>query len=88
MTIVHGGSAEEQSQWQEDLLKQGENIGELFAWVRPNLPGYGTMHTRMLLSFHDVRCRVCIQSANCVQEDWDFKKQAAYMGEFPVIHRY
>lgn len=84
--IVHGASAEEQSQWQEHLVEQDAGMAGRFAWVRPNLPTYGTMHTKMFLSFYEVGCRVCIHSANCVKEDWEFKTQAAYMRDFPV-HR-
>lgn len=80
--IIHGGSAEEERRWRAFLHSRPISTTVLF--VRPQLPSYGTMHSKMFLLFYgNTGCRVCIHSANLIEGDWRQKTQAAYMRDFP-----
>lgn len=85
LVIVHGSSVEEEQQWQQFLENEGISDSRV-RLVRPSLPSYGTMHSKMFLLFYETGCRICIHTANMVEGDWDFKTQAAYLRDFPT-HR-
>lgn len=86
LIIVHGSSEEEEKEWGQFLSAEGMSSDRV-RFVRPQLPPYGTMHSKMFLLFYRTGCRVCIHTANMVEGDWDFKTQAAYLRDFPVFHK-
>lgn len=83
--IVHGSSEAEEREWSQFLNVEGLSSDRV-RFVRPALPSYGTMHSKMFLLFYGTGCRVCIHTANMVEGDWDYKTQAAYMRDFPTRH--
>lgn len=80
--IVHGGDDDEEKQWRQFVESQG--LSERVRFVKPTLPAYGTMHSKMFVLFYASGCRVCIHTANMLESDWDYKTQAAYMRDFPI----
>ncbi|KPA84425.1 tyrosyl-DNA phosphodiesterase-like protein [Leptomonas pyrrhocoris] len=55
-----------------------------FAALEPPLPiAFGTYHTKMAVCVNARGVRVCIFTANLVEQDWRWKTQGIYMQDFP-----
>lgn len=79
--IIHGETKEEELEWLHYL--RGEGAESRVRFVRPPTPSYGTVHSKLFVIFYPSGCRICIHTANMVQQDWDYKTQGAYMRDFP-----
>lgn len=51
----------------------------------PNIPQYGTHHTKMMLLFYETGMRIVITTANLLPNDWQSKTQAIWIS--PLLHR-
>ncbi|CAN8068297.1 unnamed protein product [Agarophyton chilense] len=83
--LVHGERVDEEEVWKKFL--EGEGAVDRVRFVRPETPLYGTVHSKVFALFYSNGCRICIHTANMVQQDWDYKTQGAYVRDFPKIER-
>ncbi|GET92062.1 tyrosyl-DNA phosphodiesterase-like protein [Leishmania tarentolae] len=59
-------------------------LHERLVVLEPPLPvAFGTHHTKMALCVNKRGLRVCIFTANLVEQDWCWKSQGIYMQDFP-----
>ncbi|ORY04331.1 phospholipase D/nuclease [Basidiobolus meristosporus CBS 931.73] len=72
----------------------GANSGVLMEQVRrysnlkthlPQLPPYGTHHSKVMILFYEEHVRIVIHTANLVPQDWRNKTQAAYVS--PLLQK-
>ena len=73
-----------QAEARSTLDPMGEHGHVAFAQA-PNIPEYGTHHTKMMLLFYTTGMRVVVSTANLVPGDWELKTQVASMLMQPIL---
>ncbi|KAI0558679.1 Tyrosyl-DNA phosphodiesterase [Gracilaria domingensis] len=81
--LVHGEQVDDEKVWEKFL--ESEGAIDRVRFVRPQTPMYGTVHSKAFALFYPNGCRICIHTANMIQQDWDYKTQGAYVRDFPTM---